>query len=399
MRDVRLEVNGRHYGGWKTVEITRGIETIANSFRLSVSERWTGQSESWPIVEEDACTLWCGNHILLTGFVDIRSHTEDAAAHSLTIAGRDSAGALVDCSAILSQSEFNNVPILEFCKMLGAPFGIVFTLQDGLSDAAISSTSPKSPTAKARAGGAPSSVGSAGKSSSLKIGSPVAKLPVNPGDSPHELIDRACRMVGVLPVSDGLGGVVLTRAGGVRATTPLVRGVNILSAEATFDATKRYRRYVVSGQGQGSDTTYGTTVAAVKEEATDMNVRRSERVLLVRPELPVTAKLASARASWEAAVRAARAADVVITVQGWTQEDGSLWPVNAIVPVNDPVVGIKAEDMVIAEATFALSQESGSTTRLKVVRPDAFRLEPTINATGSGSDGAFRVLQRLNLTN
>jgi len=390
MLDVRLEVNGRQYGGWKDVEITRGIEAIANSFKLTVSERWDGQSEPWPIVEEDACTVRLDGRVLLTGFVDSRSHREDAGAHSLTIAGRDSAGALVDCSAELSKWEFSQIPILELCKTLGAPFGIVFTLQDGLSDKAIG-TAPRSATAKALAGGAPSSVGSAGKSSSLSIAKPNTKLTISPGDSAFEVIDRACRMVGVLPVSDGLGGIVLTRAGGARATTPLVRGNNILTAEATFDATKRYRRYVVNGQAQGTDDLFGASAAAVKSEATDANVRRSERVLLVRPEGAVTLAFAKQRAAWEATVRAARSADVVITVQGWKQLDGSLWPINALVPVQDPAIGING-DMLITEAIFGVSEESGSTTRLKVVRPEAFIPEPVITSTGSGADAAFRAL-------
>lgn len=390
MLDVRLEVNGREYGGWKDVEITRGIEAIANSFKLTVSERWDGQSEPWPIVEEDACTIRVDGRVLLTGFVDSRGHQEDGSNHSLTIAGRDSAAALVDCSAELAQWEFSNIPVLDLCKTLGAPFGIVFTLQDGLADKAIG-TASRSATSKALAGGAPSSVGSAGKSSSLSISKPNTKLTINPGDSPFEVIDRACRMAGVLPVSDGLGGIVLTRAGGTRAQTALVRGQNILSATATFDATKRYRRYVVSGQAQGTDDLFGASAAAVKSEATDANVRRSERVLFIRPEGAVSLAFAKQRAAWEATVRAARAADVVITVQGWKQQDGSLWPVNAIVPVKDPVVGVDG-DMLITEATFALSEESGSITRLKVARPEAFIPEPVITSTGSGADSAFRSL-------
>lgn len=389
MVDVRLEVNGRQYGGWKTVEITRGIEAIANSFKLTVSERWDGQSQPWPIAEEDACTIRLNNRVLLTGFVDSRSHKVDAESHTLTIAGRDAAGALVDCSAELTNWEFNHVPVLELCKQLGSPFGIVFSLQDGLVDTAIG-TAP-SATSKARAGGAPSSVGSAGKSSSLSVGKPNAKLTVTPGDSPFEVIDRACRLVGVLPVSDGLGGIVLTRAGGLRATTNLTRGVNILDVDASFDATKRHRRYVVTGQSQGTDDIFGPSAAAVKSEATDQNVRRSTRVLLVRPEGSVTLAFAKQRAAWEATVRAARAADVVIAVQGWTQNDGSLWPTNALVFVNDPVVGIQGL-MLITEATFSLSDEGGSTTRLKVVRPDAFIPEPVITSTGAGADSAFRQL-------
>jgi len=384
MSDIRLLVNGREYGGWTSARVTRGIEAVAGSFALDVSERWDGQAEPWPIQEEDECEVRLEGTTLLKGYVDTRSHAFDATSHSLSVEGRDKTGALVDCSALLSQWEFSKIGVLELCQTVAAPFDITVSLQDGLSDTAI--TTSGASTSRRLTSGTPGSVGSKGKSSSMKLGQPVVKLTINPGDSPFEVIDRACRMVGVLPVSDGNGGLLLTRAGGSRATTALIEGGNILTASATFDATRRYRRYIVSGQAAGTDDLFGAPAAAVKAEATDENVRRTERVLLIRPEGSVTLEFAKQRAAWEATVRRARAASFDITVQGWRQASGALWPINALVQVKSTKLAIDLEEMLITQTTFGLSK-AGSTTTLKVVLPNSFIPEPVIVKSG-GAGGA-----------
>ena len=53
MPEVILTVGGRQYGGWKSVDIRRGIEQIAGSFELSVTERWAGQDQMRPIRQGD----------------------------------------------------------------------------------------------------------------------------------------------------------------------------------------------------------------------------------------------------------------------------------------------------------------------------------------------------------
>lgn len=390
MGDVRLEVNGSEYGGWTDVRVTRGIEAIASSFDLSVSERWDNQSQPWPINEEDECVLSIDGETLITGYVDVRGMKIAPEAHTLSISGRSRAGALVDNSAVLKQWEFANVGVLEIVTKLAAEFNIAVALQDGISDTAVSSTARPATSKGSRGGGAPSSVGSAGKSSSMKIGKPNTKIAINPGESPFEVIDRICRTVGVLPVSDSFGGIVLTRAGGVKATTSLVEGVNIISGESTNSAAGRYRRYIVQGQSAGSDDLFGQAAAAVQAEAADNNVRRTERVLLVRPDGVVSIAFAKQRAAWEATVRAARSASASVVVQGWTQDDGTLWPFNAIAQVKSASLGLNGL-MLITEVTHETS-DKGTTTQLKLTRPDAFIPEPVILKVSAGGGGFSDIL-------
>lgn len=341
MGDLRLRVNGKEYGGWKAVRVTRGIESVAGKFEVSVSDRWGGQSVPWPILEEDECTVLLDGHQVITGYVDQRRLSYSASDHELSVSGRDRTGALVDCSAVLTKWEYLNASLLAVATQLAKPFGIGVALQAGVG-----------------------------------LPKPLPKLTIDPGDSPFDAIERACRMVGLLPISDGAGGLVLTRAGSARAGTALVEGRNILSASVDFDATGRFRTYKVVGQHQGSDEFSGIGPAAVVASATDPNVRRSARVLMVRAEGAVNPDYAKRRAQWEAKVRAGRGAAVSVRVQGWTQADGTLWPVNARVPVRSPLLGIDGE-LLITQVTHSLDG-SGTTTDLSLKQPDAYSAEPVV---------------------
>jgi prophage tail gpP-like protein len=113
----------------------------------------------------------------------------------------------------------------------------------------------------------------------------------------------------------------------------------------------------------------------VRGEAVDSGVRRTDRVLVLHAEESLTKEQAKIRAQWEATVRAARAAAVSVTVQGWRQATGELWPVNARVAVRAPRLGIDGP-MLITQATYEVSSEGGTTTQLSLKRPDAFTPEP-----------------------
>jgi hypothetical protein len=177
-----------------------------------------------------------------------------------------------------------------------------------------------------------------------------SKVAVDPGDSAWEALEKACRVAGILAVSDGQGGVVLTRAGSSRAATALVLGQNIMAIATDFEVAGTFRTYKVVGQKAGTDQDFGLEACSVMGEATDASVKRTHRVLRVRAESSVTRTQARTRAQWEATVRAARAATAQVTVSGWTQGDRngrlgeSLWPVNALVQVQAPERGEQVVD-------------------------------------------------------
>lgn len=358
--EIKLKVGGRAYSGWKTARVTRGIESLSGSFEFTVSERWAAQDEPWPIQDGDACEVVVNGETLLTGYVDKR----EPSFEGVRVSGRDKASDLVDCSAILDHWSFKGVNVRELVQQLADPYGIEVSLQPGL--VIPPATLPK-------------------------------KFDINPGDTSHNALENVCRVAGVLAVSDGLGGIVLTRAGRERCAVDLVQGVNILKgARASFDMTGRFRTYLVLGQHKGNDDFNGEQSAAVKGDAVDPNVR-STRTLVIRPEGNVTTAQAKQRAEWEAVTRAARSATVSVPVQGWTQGDKArtLWPINKLVRVDAPRLGVNG-DMLITAATYSLDLSGGTVTTLELKRPDAFLSLP---ATGGVSgDGLWKEIRRGALT-
>lgn len=352
---VALSVDGKSYGGWKTVRISRSIEALCGSFALGVSERWAGQDQPWPIGENSPCVVSIGGAAVITGFVDERDPSYDATSHSVTIEGRDAAGDLVDCSTQLGKWSFSNVDVLALAQKIAAPFNVSVSLQTGLISTAV--TVPK-------------------------------KYSIDPGDLAAGSLENLCRVAGLLAISDGLGGILLTRAGTARCSTALVEGQNILKASAKFSAKGRFRTYEVMGSHKGREDLNGASAAGVKGTATDLNARAG-RVLIIRPDHSLTPATAKLRAGWEASVRAARADAVSVTVAGWTQADGTVWPINKIVGVHSKRIGVHG-DMLIAGVELNHDESTGTTATLSLKDPAAYSPDPTINKQGAGAPNYWK---------
>jgi prophage tail gpP-like protein len=336
--DLALLVNGKRYAGWTSISVTRSIESFAGSFALTVSERWADQEQPWPIREEDACRVELDGQILIDGYVDRRRPVLGAREKSLEVSGRDKAAALVDCSAVLSSWSFKRKNIRDIARILGEPFGVTVSVAPGVT-----------------------------------IPEPIKKVAVSPGEKAYEVIARVAAASGVLVVSDAAGGLVITQSGTTRAEA-IVEGVNLLAGSPEVTADERFYRYIVASQSPGSDDTFGDSTR-IRAEAIDEGVRRTDRVLLIREQQGISTAYARRRADWYARVRAGQSTAVSISVAGWRQSNGDLWPVNALVAVKSPWLALDG-DLLIAQTTFAIANGGGEVTTMQLVRPDAFAPEP-----------------------
>ncbi len=350
-RRARLRVNGVDFRGWKAVRVTRTIEALSGSFDFAATDRPNADRKAWyGVMPEDRCQVLLGDEVVLTGYVDRRSVSYSKDEHSIGLAGRDAAASLVDCSA--RPGEFWGVKLLDFARRLAEPFGVRVEIQ-----------APLSPVVPGR-------------------------FTIDAGESAWNALERACRAAGILSVSDGQGGILLTSTGTSRCKTELVEGKNILSASTESDATGLYRDYEVIAQHPGTDDFCGDATASVRGSAKDPNVQRAERLLIVHAESAMTPELAKRRAEWEAIVRAARGTVATVRVQGWTQGpagDGALWPVNALVHLRSPMLGVDG-DVLISQATYTLDSSGGTTTELSLKRRDAFTPEPQVPHDGAWAE-------------
>lgn len=348
MSDVVLLVNGTRYDGWENVEVQRSMRAIASRFSLTVSERYPGDPRRWQIAQGDECELLLDGQTLITGFVDSRAASFSAEDHTVTITGRDRTGDMVDSAPEVGNYEFAGLTALQVCQRLGAPFGVTFR----------------------------SSVASLPK---------LDRFDVQPGETAFETASRACQLSAVLPIPQGDRSVVLDREGSARAATALREGDNILAGRLEKSDEDRFHSYIVMGQHFGSDTLNGEEASGVKARATDPNIR-TQRVLLLRPSGNLTLSQAAERARWEAANRSAAGVNARFTVQGWTQGNGTLWPINTLIDVVSPTLAIDAE-MLITAATFSLDA-SGTRTALTLAPPGSFKPEPVVPES-SGADGGI----------
>jgi len=342
MSEITLTVNDMVYGGWKTADVRLGIEQIAGTFELGITELWANRKEPWPIRHGDKCTLQIDGETVITGFVDDILPGFDDKQHGVTIVGRDATGDLVDCSAIAKSGQWKGRTLLQVARDLTAPYGIEVV--------------------------AKTDVGAAFSSAALQEGETV-----------FEALDRAARMRGVLLVSDGQGRLVITRAGDQRIGTALVQGENILRGDATFSLRDRFSEYVCKGQNVGGDWSTPEQNAQPRSAAVkDSGVRRYRPLLIVAETIGDTKGLKD-RAIWEAAVRLGRSARPVVLVQGWKHATG-LWKPNRLVPVRAPYFQLD-RDMLIVSVTYRID-ERGSTTSIELCRPEAFKLLPVPESDG-----------------
>ena len=333
MPDVILQVGGRNYGGWKSVRITLGMEQIAGTFDLSVSERFPGQPQAWPILPGDECRVLVKGRPVITGYVDDVAPSYDRESHGVQVTGRDRTGDLVDCSAGHKSGEWHGATLERIAADICAPFGIKVV-------------------------------------AAAATGKAFPRFALQEAESAFEALERAAKMRGVLLMSDGNGNLILTRAATGRVGTALVKGQNIERASGQFSHKDRYSRYIIKGQAPGSEYSTPEHNAQTKAVAEDKAVLR-HRPLIILAEAGDGATYAD-RAKWERNIRAGRASRVSCTVTGWEHADG-LWLPNRLVRVRDDFLGVDG-DLIIAQVVLSLDADAGSQTQLELCRREAFDL-------------------------
>ncbi len=366
---LSLKVAGKIYTGWQSIQITRSMEALAGGFSLGLSERFSTERETGrrvldQIPDGAECVVAIDDVPVITGFIDRINRSLSTTGHTVTVTGRDRAADLVDCSAKLGAWSFKNVNFLDLAQKIAEPYGVTVALQSGLT---VKNEGPRWVEIVK------------GKQATMPN-----KYSIDPGDTAAEALGNLLRLAGLLAISDGRGGLILTRTGTERVGTLLVEGKNVLEANSSFDSSHRFRTYEVMGSHAGAEDYSGPQAAGVKGTATDLNARAG-RTLIVRPETGVTPALAKQRAEWEASTRAARAQALTVKVQGWKESElFGVWPVNKLVAVDLPVLGVKG-DALIAGVTFVHDQNSGTVTTLDLRNPKSFTPDPTIAKHGGGN--------------
>jgi prophage tail gpP-like protein len=345
LHDIALVIGGDAYLGWTELSVERGIDSLCGNFALTLTAREGTGLPEFPIADGAACAIALGGRALITGYVDRVARSLDAETRSLTVSGRDKACDLVDCSALNAPGSWSNASLETIARALADPFGVTLAFN-------------------------------------AATGKPLRKFALQPGETAFAAIERLCRYRGLIAWSDGVGGITIGNPDPALRCGAVIEGENLLSIESEFDQSQRYSSYVIKGQASGGDSASGKAVAHVKGTASDPGVLRN-RPLLIIGEEQSDAKSLRVRAEWEAQTRAARSRRHVATVPGWfvsgTGTTAEVWQPGARTRAVVHSHGLDS-DLLIERVTLKRDAESGTTTELTLVAPEAWLELPEAEA-------------------
>lgn len=340
MSEVTLLINSTQYSGWKTVSIDTSIETLSGTFNLNLTSR-TGQNIPVNIKPMDECSVAIDGNVLITGYVDIVNLAIDATTHTIQIVGRDKTSDLIDCSVINGTGQYKNLKLEQIVTRICEPFGISVTTD-------------------------------------VTTGDPFVTFNIEQGSTAIEAIQKLCNARQCLAMSDGQGGVLITRAGNAQTGTPLIEGINIKSGTANYDYSQRFSQYVVKGQVQGLDTLDVNSISGNMASAIDPGVIRY-RPFVVVADGQANRSDCQKRAAWEYSTRKGRSRRFSISTNGWLEalNQKELWRINRIVFVQSNALAVY-DKLLIVGINYSLD-ESGETTTLSLTSADAYLTAPSLS--------------------
>lgn len=339
MSDVTLRIGTEEFGGWKAVSVSRSIESLCGTFEISLLDNFS--NDVWVIVPNTVVDIFIDKKQVLRGLIDRVNTVEQTDGKVLTVSGRDKTADIVDCSAMNTPGKWKETDLFTLAGALCNPLDVSVKRE--------------------------------------LLPTELVKFPfkLQSGESPFEALNRANEFQGALLISDNLGRLVITKPGLTAVVDNLVIGQNITEAEMSVDYSNRFSEYTVKGQKKVKDSSgWGTSETRVNFEAkaTDPVIGDQRyRPKLFQAEAQATQELAQKRVNLEASVRAAKSAEVIVQVKGWTQRTGVLWPVNGIVTVNIPSMQIFLHQMLIAALTYSKSLDGGTITSMTLRRKDAYQ--------------------------
>lgn len=365
---VTLTVDGRPHDGWTQISVSRSIERAIGEFGLTVRDRQAALTAARSIQCGALCTIAIDGEPVLVGQVDDLTVRYDGSSHELTLRGRDRAGDLVDCAAAPEGPlEYAGLTVLELAQRVAEAFGVPVRLE---GDA----------------------------------GAAFPRFGISPEETAWSAIEKACRARALLALSDGAGGLVLTRGGTSRAPQSLTLPGNILSAEVEESWRDRHSDYIVKGtaemQGSGRPASPGELAGedyeipgtAIEGRAIDDQIDRYRPLVTLARRQGDGQSLAD-QAAWHMRQGRAQGLRARYTVRGW-RAGGQLWKPNTLVSVLDPWADID-RDLLISGVEYRLDA-NGTVTRLTVIPPESVDLEPEaaakpatqVRARGDGLDPA-----------
>lgn len=337
--ELALVANGRKIAGWEDISVTLRAEAFPPTFEVALSALDPATGLDLVIRPGDACEVYLGDDVVITGYADRVSNGGGAEEHVLRIVGRGKTQDLVDCSAEWDSGQIANATALDIATKLAAPYGIVTNLANGAS-----------------------------------AGPVVPQFNLTYGETAADIIQRVARNAALLAYEGPRGDLLLAAVGIIQAASGIVFGENVESWNVQLSMDQRYSEIVCTQLSQDILGDVGDGGFFFDTEK-DPNVPRHRRMYMVLEQAADPQPFTVQKAKWEVARRAGRSMAVSVTIDSWRDGAGTLWAPNTLVPVTLPGLPSSAMPLCVSEVTFR-RDGSGTHAELALLPKAAFAPEP-----------------------
>lgn len=343
---ILLSVGNYMLSGWTSLRATRGIERFPGDFELGMTELFPGQANDVVVQPGDECKLSIGLDLVITGYVDRVVPSMNANMHEIRVTGRGKCQDLLDCAAQWPNGQISNCTAFDIASKLAVPYNI-------------------------------------------DVACDVTGLPIIPQqnimltETAYEIIERSSRFSALLVYENADGSLQLARAGIVPMASGVQEGINLESVSVERSMDQRYSEVMAVMIGTNNLLDINSVNAPIFT-ATDPNVTRHRRHVIVAEAGDIGFDVGKQRALWEVARRRGRSEVVRLVVDNWRDVDGSLWEPNRLIDVLIPAMKVSGDQggtvpvrYLIAEVTFHLDL-SGTHAELTLMAPEAFMPQPVL---------------------
>lgn len=354
---ISMEINGKKFIGFKDCSIDIDIETACRTFDFTATS--DGKLKI-PCKRGDRVVIYIDQEPKITGYVEKISPKFSDSSHDISISGRS-----ITCD-VIDSTVSGNITI-------APPMSIktIFkkTLQElNLSSIDVLVSGGVRSFTEADFGLATSEYGY-----SESVGAPV-------GENAFTFLEKYCRKRQVFFTTNGQGNIELIRAGSEILPIVLMHRIgnpnnNIKTADADFDNSQRFWKYIVRSQNNASMDFDSEGFESQVGYAYDNEIRKS-RILEVQAEVCSDGQTATERAIWEANIRRARSFGYSCTVTKHyiNKEESKTWDINKLVHVVDEYNDIDSL-LLIKSVKFRYSESEGDMTDLTLIYKDALTLK------------------------
>lgn len=344
---VSLLIGNKKLTGWKSVSISKGLDTIADMFTFNMVDVWDGDDS--PLVPYEECKIniektaggRTSKDLVVTGYIDDFGIDIDAAMMKISMNGRSKTGDLVDCSAeLLPANSWNNALLTTIIRDLIFEYNVDLDF-----------------------------VSTSAKSNDVKL-----SLSINSGETIFEIVNRECRKRSILPVVNPYGNLELITTGDRYARDKIILGENINKASVSFDYSNRFGTYKVKAQKSGSGDSWKNSTNNISAESSDGVFQNRFRNKVIVLDGAGSNDDAQKTANWEAQVRAGKTGKLTVTIPSWYQSDGTLWEVGMLTYCKIPPLRID-EELLLNSIEFT-QDDGGTMSSLEFVNKDTYLAAP-----------------------